>query len=124
MIDAFTNLSRWIALVAILVTGIPLSSFAQDDDKNSNTAGSKPDDKAIEFYQTKVKPLLKENCFECHANDPEDLGGSLALTSRNSILRGGDTGPAVDSNSPSDGSSTEWDAIWPANRRSRKSTND
>ena len=46
--------------------------------------------KAIEFYNVQVKPILEQNCFECHANDPEDLGGSLALTSRASILRGGD----------------------------------
>ena len=47
------------------------------------------------FYNLKVKPILEQNCFECHADDPEDLGGSLALTSKASILRGGDSGPAV-----------------------------
>jgi hypothetical protein len=57
---------------------------------------------AIAFYTDQVKPILAESCFECHANDPEDLGGSLAITSRASILRGGDTGPAVDANSPTE----------------------
>lgn len=54
---------------------------------------------AIAFYKNKVKPILVENCHECHGSDPDDLGGALALTSRASILRGGDSGPAVDSNS-------------------------
>ena len=58
--------------------------------------------KAIEFYNVQVKPILEQNCFECHADDPEDLGGSLALTSRASILRGGDSGPAVNADDPSE----------------------
>ena len=64
--------------------------------------GAMTEDESIKFYRDKVKPILKESCFECHANDPEDLQGSLALTSRTSILRGGDSGPAVDSNSPTE----------------------
>lgn len=91
-----------IVLAAVLVFGIPTSVLAQPQNKESDSTESKVDDKAIEFYNSKVKPILKENCFECHADDPEDLGGSLALASRTSILRGGDTGPAVDTNSPSE----------------------
>ena len=64
--------------------------------------GPMTDEEAIKFYSEKVKPILKESCFECHADDPEDLQGSLALTSRKSILRGGDSGPAVDTNSPTE----------------------
>ena len=56
----------------------------------------------IEFYKTKVKPILKANCFQCHADDPENLRGSLALTSQASILQGGDSGAAIDSSSPSE----------------------
>ena len=64
--------------------------------------GPMTEEEAVKFYREKVKPILTESCFECHANDPEDLGGSLALTSRASILRGGDSGPAVDANSPNE----------------------
>ncbi len=65
-----------------------------------DSLGPMAEDEAIEFYREKVKPILKESCFECHADDPEDLQGAFALTSRASILRGGDSGPAVDANSP------------------------
>ncbi|SMP67574.1 Planctomycete cytochrome C [Neorhodopirellula lusitana] len=47
------------------------------------------------FYSTKVKPILAEHCFECHGDDPEDLSGGLALTSREAIRRGGDSGIAI-----------------------------
>jgi hypothetical protein len=42
--------------------------------------------------------LLKSNCFSCH-NDQKKKGG-LVMTSRDSLLKGGDNGPAVDPNAP------------------------
>ena len=74
-------------------------SHAQEDEGAQLTPAQT---KAIEFYNLKVKPILEQNCFECHANDPDDLGGALALTSRASILRGGDSGPAVNADDPSE----------------------
>ncbi len=99
MNDRSGYLTPWIVLLAIFASGVPTWGCSQDQDDRSSTQA---DAEAIEFYRSQVKPLLQENCFECHANDPEDLGGSLALASRTSILRGGDSGPAVDSNSPSE----------------------
>ena len=55
---------------------------------------------AIAFYETKVKPILKQHCMECHGEDPEDLGGELALISRKTILEGGDSGAAVNLDQP------------------------
>lgn len=54
-----------------------------------------------QFYLDQVKPILQKHCFQCHADDPNALRGSLALTSRASILQGGDSGPAVDLEDPS-----------------------
>src|SRR5690606_27047940 len=48
------------------------------------------------FFEQNVKPIFANNCLECHGNDPDDLGGPLALISRKSILQGGDSGPAID----------------------------
>jgi mono/diheme cytochrome c family protein len=55
---------------------------------------------AVEFYQTRVLPVLEKNCFECHRNDPADLGGSFSLRSHKSVAKGGDSGPAVDVANP------------------------
>ena len=52
-------------------------------------------DADIEFFESKVRPLLVNNCYECHGNDPEDLEGGLSVTSRKAILAGGDSGPAI-----------------------------
>jgi hypothetical protein len=47
------------------------------------------------FVETKVIPLLEARCFECHGDIDEEVGGGLYLTSRKSLLTGGDSGPAI-----------------------------
>lgn len=59
-------------------------------------------DEREQFYREQVKPILQEHCFQCHADDPVALRGSLALTSRDLILQGGDSGAAVDLDNPAD----------------------
>jgi hypothetical protein len=47
-----------------------------------------------EFFATKVEPLLKQRCFECHSHETKMKGG-LTLDSRSGWEQGGDLGPAV-----------------------------
>ncbi|MEZ6058804.1 MAG: PSD1 and planctomycete cytochrome C domain-containing protein [Planctomycetaceae bacterium] len=54
------------------------------------------------FVETKILPLLKARCFECHSDMAEEPGGSLLLTSRTAMLHGGDSGPAVQPGKPDD----------------------
>jgi hypothetical protein len=46
-----------------------------------------------EFFETKVRPLLSGQCVECHG--PDLASGGLRLDSRDAILRGGESGPAL-----------------------------
>jgi hypothetical protein len=48
----------------------------------------------IEFFEKHVRPLLVEKCLECHSASKKE--GGLSLGSRDEILTGGDSGPAVD----------------------------
>lgn len=50
-----------------------------------------------EFFETKVRPVLAKNCFSCHTQSK--LGG-LAMTSREDLLKGGKTGPAITAGDP------------------------
>ena len=47
---------------------------------------------AAEFFETRIRPLLSKNCFACHT--ASRLGG-LQLDSRDAILKGGQSGPAI-----------------------------
>lgn len=47
-----------------------------------------------QFFLSKVEPILRANCFECHSHEQKIKGG-LTLDSRTGWERGGDTGPAI-----------------------------
>jgi mono/diheme cytochrome c family protein len=47
---------------------------------------------ANELFETRVRPVLANNCFACHTTSR--LGG-LQLDSREHILKGGNSGPAI-----------------------------
>ena len=46
------------------------------------------------FFETKVRPLLVNNCYECHSEEIAEAG--LRLDSRQSVLKGSDTGAVVE----------------------------
>lgn len=50
----------------------------------------------LEFFESKVRPLLVEHCYDCHGPDADPPEGGLSLVSRRSIMAGGDSGPGVD----------------------------
>jgi len=45
------------------------------------------------YFETKIRPLLARQCFECHGADKAN--GNLAFLSREDLLRGGTRGPAI-----------------------------
>jgi len=45
-----------------------------------------------EFFEKRIRPLLAKNCFSCHTQTT--LGG-LRLDSRDHMLKGGNSGPAI-----------------------------
>jgi mono/diheme cytochrome c family protein len=56
-------------------------------------ADAKPSAEAVEFFETSVRPVLADRCQSCHG--PDKQKGGLRLDSRQSMIAGGDTGPAV-----------------------------
>ena len=51
------------------------------------------DDEGEEFFEAKIRPILVAHCLECHGDDKAE--SDLRLTSRESILAGGKSGPAA-----------------------------
>ncbi len=50
-------------------------------------------DESESFFEAKVRPLLVAKCLECHGENEPEAG--LKLTSREHVLKGGDSGPAA-----------------------------
>lgn len=55
--------------------------------------GSRAED--FEFFEQHIRPLLVDNCYKCHSATSEKVKGGLLLDTRDGLLKGGDTGPAV-----------------------------
>src|SRR5438132_3274541 len=51
-----------------------------------------PPPASADFFEARVRPLLAANCYDCHTN--ERMGG-LRVDSREALLKGGRSGPAI-----------------------------
>ncbi|MFP6586361.1 MAG: DUF1549 domain-containing protein, partial [Pirellulaceae bacterium] len=70
-------------IVPFLCSGV---AMAQDDNFSPTQ---------IEAFEKNIRPLLIKHCFECHSADADKLKGGLLLDSREALLIGGDSGPAI-----------------------------
>jgi mono/diheme cytochrome c family protein len=60
----------------------------------SPLGASEPVD-AHAFFERKVRPLFVQHCYECHSLEKKKTKGGLSLDTREGLLKGGDSGPAV-----------------------------
>ncbi len=61
------------------------------------------DAKGVEFFETKIRPVLVEHCYKCHSEEARKnrkLKGDLRLDSKAGMLTGGATGPALIAGKP------------------------
>ena len=72
----------WLCCLAASFPG--LRSFAAE-----------PTPAQVQFFESRIRPVLAENCYKCHSTQAEKIKGGLLLDSRDSVLKGGDTGPAI-----------------------------
>jgi hypothetical protein len=57
------------------------------------TPGTAADEADLTFFETRIRPVLAENCAKCHGAAKQK--GMLRLDSRAGLLKGGDSGPAL-----------------------------
>ncbi len=48
-----------------------------------------------EFFESKVRPLLAQNCYQCHSKQAKILYSNLRVDGRAALLNGGTRGPAI-----------------------------
>ena len=53
------------------------------------------DPASAEFFESKIRPVLVQHCYECHAADAKIIRGGLVLDSAESLRRGGDSGAVI-----------------------------
>lgn len=57
-------------------------------------------DDSDKLFKDSVRPLFERKCFDCHSSKADELKGNLKLESLESILKGGDQGPAIVAGDP------------------------
>jgi hypothetical protein len=58
-------------------------------------AQEKPTAAQVEFFERKIRPVLVNECYQCHSAKSDKLKGGLLLDSKAATRKGGDTGPAI-----------------------------
>jgi hypothetical protein len=54
----------------------------------------------VEFFERKIRPVLAEKCYACHSSQAKAPMGGLSLDTRAGVLKGGASGPSIESGKP------------------------
>jgi cytochrome c553 len=73
-----------VSLLALLA--IPLLAWSQRAEPGSPAK--------VEFFEKRIRPLLVDNCYNCHSANTNSHGG-LRVDDRNGLIHGGGRGPAI-----------------------------
>jgi len=88
-----------LALAAVLcLTPTGPRAGAADPATRTPGADAPGSPEQIEFFEKKIRPVLAEHCYACHSAEAErtkKLKGGLRLDTRDGLLKGGDSGPAI-----------------------------
>ncbi len=52
-------------------------------------------DADYEFFEREIRPLLHKRCHACHSSESTVLQGGLRVDTRDHLIHGGDSGPAI-----------------------------
>jgi hypothetical protein len=59
-----------------------------------------PTAEQLAFFESRIRPVLIENCYECHSATAKKIKGGLLLDSRAAVQKGGNTGAAITPGNP------------------------
>src|SRR3954466_7517097 len=80
-------------LTCLLLCGLAGPVFAE---------GPKLSADGVEFFETHIRPVLVNKCYECHSASAKALKGGLRLDTAEHMRAGGESGPVVVPNKPDD----------------------
>jgi hypothetical protein len=92
------------SLLAALLCHLPIG-VAQSPQEDQSQDPSVVSQEQLAFFESKIRPVLVEKCYSCHSQESATKGklkGGLYLDSKEGLLGGGDTGPALVVNKPAE----------------------
>ncbi len=85
-----------IAMICALAGAV---AARQADGVDAGMPGQAPPSQTAAFFEARIRPILVAHCFDCHADDEK---GDLRVDSREALLTGGASGPAIVPGKPDD----------------------
>ena len=82
---------RTLALLVLLVTGAAAPAQSQELSLED-----------LEHFESKIRPVLVERCYQCHGADPARIRAGLALVDAEGLRAGGDSGAVIVPGAPDD----------------------
>ena len=89
---SFPSKASWLWLALAIVAGTSPTLRAAPPN------GSDP--RGAEFFESKIRPLLANNCYQCHSRQSKKAKGGLLLDSQEGLRKGGDSGPILVTGDP------------------------
>jgi mono/diheme cytochrome c family protein len=86
-------MKKFVVAGLLLLAGCFGLASAQQNTKPASAKSEAPSPQHVEFFETKVRPILAEHCFKCHG--PEKHKGDLRLDSREAMLKGNESGGVI-----------------------------
>jgi len=78
----FSRVCVWFSLLLASISSVSFSVVADESGQ-------------AEFFESRIRPVLVQHCYECHSAESKGIKGGLLLDTAAGMLRGGDSGPAV-----------------------------
>ena len=86
------TINRFLAMPLAVLAWVPVAAVRAEDPARTVPAGGFASE-SVEFFETRVRPILAESCVRCHGAKKQS--SELRLDSRSAALAGGASGPAV-----------------------------
>ncbi len=81
---------RSLLLAALAAAGAPAFGAVTTEPTKEQAA----------FFESKIRPILTDNCYKCHSLEKGKSKGGLTLDTREGVLKGGEDGPAIKPGEP------------------------
>ncbi len=91
----FSDRGVFVLALGLIAQGGAPSGFAADAAPKLAGLEKPPDASQLAFFEKKIRPVLVQKCYKCHAADAEKIKGGLVLDTREGTRASGDTGHAV-----------------------------
>jgi cytochrome c553 len=77
-----------VACAGLLLAGASVGAQEKD-------AAAQPSAEQVAFFEKSIRPVLATKCYSCHSAESKKLKGGLRLDTKEGLLLGGDSGPAL-----------------------------